>query len=207
MTNGFTPEIAELLTSRLCHELVGPIGAVSNGVEFAEEVADGASDAIGLIADSARRAAARLQFYRLAYGRAGRTVGGVPALRDAAADFVAGEKAVLTWPEPVGAALVERAGGGKLLLVSIEILMGALMRGGSISLDPAGADGAGVIVTAAGDRAALPDEVLATLRDGGNSAPSPRTIHCVYAHILRQECGVSLTVESVEGSLTLTLTA
>ena len=40
MTNGFTPEIAELLTSRLCHELVGPIGAVSNGVEFAEEVAD-----------------------------------------------------------------------------------------------------------------------------------------------------------------------
>jgi histidine phosphotransferase ChpT len=69
--------IFELLTARLCHELSGPIGAISNGVELlAEEPSKPGSsprtsfvdDAFALVSHSARRAASRLQFYRFAYG-------------------------------------------------------------------------------------------------------------------------------------------
>jgi histidine phosphotransferase ChpT len=69
--------VLELLAARLCHELSGPLGAISNGVELlAEEQSEpgtslGTSfldDAFGLVSHSARRAASRLQFYRFAYG-------------------------------------------------------------------------------------------------------------------------------------------
>ena len=62
--------VAELLASRLCHDLVGPIGAVNNGMELLEDEDLGMSeDAIQLSATSARQAANLLQFYRLAYAR------------------------------------------------------------------------------------------------------------------------------------------
>jgi len=79
--------VLELLTARLCHELIGPIAAINNGVELlADEpvlVKDEAQDfvhhAIALVGDSARRAASRLQFYRFAYGYGhGGSMGGPP---------------------------------------------------------------------------------------------------------------------------------
>jgi histidine phosphotransferase ChpT len=69
--------VLELLTARLCHELSGPIAAISNGVELlAEEDPEPAAspatsfvrDAMALVSESARRAGGRLQFYRFAYG-------------------------------------------------------------------------------------------------------------------------------------------
>src|SRR4051812_22364163 len=69
--------ILELLTARLCHELSGPIAAINNGVELLAEEDPGLGsspnpaffhDAVALVADSARRARSRLQFYRFAYG-------------------------------------------------------------------------------------------------------------------------------------------
>ena len=64
--------LISLLTARLCHELVDPITAIGNGVELiVEGDADFAREATALVADSARRAASRLQFYRFAYGFGG----------------------------------------------------------------------------------------------------------------------------------------
>ena len=68
MTGAVDMRVLELLTARLCHELSGPIAAISNGVELlAEEDPDpglaGASfmrDAVALVSQSARRAASRL---------------------------------------------------------------------------------------------------------------------------------------------------
>ncbi|MBY0354746.1 MAG: hypothetical protein K2Q12_03345, partial [Rickettsiales bacterium] len=61
--------IAELLCTRLCHDLTGPIGAVNNGAEFLEEEDfEMNADALKLMTDSAREAVSRLQFYRQAYG-------------------------------------------------------------------------------------------------------------------------------------------
>lgn len=64
--------VAELLASRLCHDLVSPIGAVVNGMELIEEVGgDFSEEALELSARSARQASQRLQFYRVAFGWGG----------------------------------------------------------------------------------------------------------------------------------------
>src|SRR5439155_25255343 len=68
-------EFAALLVSRVCHDLVSPVGAVVNGLEVLEEERDAAlrADALKLVTSSAALAAARLQFARIAYGAAGST--------------------------------------------------------------------------------------------------------------------------------------
>src|SRR6202035_5255448 len=62
-------EFAALLVSRLCHDLVSPVGAVVNGLEVLEEERDAAlrADALSLVTSGADLAAARLQFARIAF--------------------------------------------------------------------------------------------------------------------------------------------
>src|SRR5215204_4570346 len=66
-------DFAALLVSRVCHDLVSPVGAVVNGLEVLEDETDIAmrEDALRLVAASAEQAAARLQFARIAFGAAG----------------------------------------------------------------------------------------------------------------------------------------
>jgi len=81
--------VFELLASRLCHDLISPVGAINNGVELmGEKDADFAKDAAALIAQSARRAGHRLQFYRFAFAFGGGTLTG-PAPYLLAAEFFA----------------------------------------------------------------------------------------------------------------------
>jgi histidine phosphotransferase ChpT len=59
----------ELLCSRLCHDLISPLGAINNGVEIVGEGDPSVlHDAIALIGSSARKATARLAYFRLAFG-------------------------------------------------------------------------------------------------------------------------------------------
>jgi histidine phosphotransferase ChpT len=84
--------VLELLAARLCHELSGPIAAISNGVELLAEEDPGLGflhDAVALVSESARRARCRLQFYRFAYGfSSGSTIAG-PAPHEIVAGFLA----------------------------------------------------------------------------------------------------------------------
>ena len=65
-------KIAGLLCSKLCHDLISPIGAINNGLEFLKESnSDDFDDGHQIIADSAKLAAVRLGYYRLAFGRVG----------------------------------------------------------------------------------------------------------------------------------------
>ena len=64
------PDLAALLCSRVCHDIISPVGAINNGLELLDE--GGADeDAMNLIRASARNASARLQFARIAFGAAG----------------------------------------------------------------------------------------------------------------------------------------
>ena len=63
---------SELLISKICHDLVSPIGAVNNGIEFMADMGDeGLGDGIGLIEHSAKQASVRLQLFRMCYGAGG----------------------------------------------------------------------------------------------------------------------------------------
>jgi len=67
-----SPRVMELIASRICHDLVSPVGAVNNGVELMQELGeDAGEEAVKLIADSAQQASIRLKNFRLCYGAAG----------------------------------------------------------------------------------------------------------------------------------------
>ena len=65
--------LAELISSRLCHDLVNPLGAIGNGVELIEMTGSARGPEMELIRDAVRDAQARLRFLRIAFGGAGPT--------------------------------------------------------------------------------------------------------------------------------------
>lgn len=126
----------ELACSKLCHDVISPIGAVNNGLELLEEEEDSAlqEEATALAQRSARRASILLQVYRSAFGNAGNQATFGP--REAVAmaqDFLQNGKSQLT-ADNLQDSSAFPAGYGKLLLNLIVIASDALPRGGTIQL-------------------------------------------------------------------------
>src|ERR1700752_1132598 len=108
-------KVASLLASRLCHDLVGPLGAVGNGLELVAEDGGMAAEALALAQRSAKRATSRLQFFRYAFGAAGGEGNLRPAeARSLAAGILQSGETMLEWPEGPAAGLP--VGSGRLLL-------------------------------------------------------------------------------------------
>lgn len=130
--------MAELLCTRLCHDLTGPIGAVNNGAEFlSEEGFNLQGQAIELITSSAFSAVARLQYYRMAYGKV--RDHGEASLADKqklAADFFADTKITLDWPDnhtdAVGVSISLKM--SRLIFNLLIVAAATLIRGGSIAV-------------------------------------------------------------------------
>ncbi|HEX3536621.1 MAG TPA: hypothetical protein VHU15_07630, partial [Stellaceae bacterium] len=125
--------IVELLTARLCHDLIGPVSAVGNGVELMQdEDPEFVRDAVALIGDSARRALRRLQFYRFAYGfRPGGIVATAPHVL--VGELLEGTPVDCDYPEPVRSQPLEWQ---KLACNLAGIAAEALPRGGRLRLVP-----------------------------------------------------------------------
>ena len=94
-------KVVQLLSSRLCHDLVGPAGAVHNGIELFQEMGpDEGAVALKMVATSVEQLSARLAFFRLAFGLGGLS-GRKPPLaeaRDLAQAFLEGGRITLDWP-------------------------------------------------------------------------------------------------------------
>ena len=203
--------VAELLASRLCHDLVGPIGAVNNGMELLEDEDLGMSeDAIQLSAKSARQAANILQYYRLAYGMAGGRIGDdLGGLRDLATGFLESSKTTLDWTMAQQPAGDLPEGLGKLLLNVIVLGEECLPRGGTLSVSlTEGPDGLEVAVTAQGTGARLREESqLVLVDDAIIEELTPRNVHGYFTRLLAQRMGSELTIDtSGTDSLRLSVT-
>jgi histidine phosphotransferase ChpT len=191
--------VAELLASRLCHDLVGPIGAVNNGMELmADEDLGMSDDALELSANSARQAASMLQYYRLAYGMAGARIGGdLGNLHELATEFLAIGKATLDWtiqrpPDDAPEGL------GKLLLNMLVLAEEALPRGGTLSVavleGPAGLE---ATVTARGNGARLREESQPALADKvAIEELTPRNVQGYFTRMLARRMGSDLMIDS-----------
>ncbi|WP_299619904.1 histidine phosphotransferase family protein [Pelagibius sp.] len=189
--------VAELLASRLCHDLVGPIGAVGNGLELlADDEFGMADDAMQLTGNSARQASAILQFYRLAYGMAGARVGSdYSQLRDLTAALLASSKSELDWPT-IQAPDGIPDGTGKLILNMVALAQEALPRGGKLAVSVAkGQGGFELQVTATGQDAHLRPECLAGLNDPVDMDElTPRGVHSYFTRIVAKRLGSTLDV-------------
>ena len=165
--------LAELLASRLCHDLASPVGAVMSGLELMQEFEDEtAEDALKLMGDSARIAACRLAFYRLAFGAAGNAASLVIGeARRVTTDFLAGGRVQLNWPERAEIDThAPAAGATKLLLMLVFVAAESLPRGGVVAV---GFDsgGAAVRIEAVGVGARLAP-IAVTALGGGAIDPS-----------------------------------
>lgn len=191
-------ELAALVSSRICHDIINPVGAITNGLEVLSEEPDEAmrEQALELIRKSARQASAKLAFARLAFGAAG-SAGAEVDLGDAervARDFVQAGKHTLTWQGPAAMLPKNKV---KLLLNLVALGVAALPRGGEVNVEIAGTpEKPDITVRATGEAARLEDSVLQLLSGGNGVSLDSRSIQPYYANRVAEAGGMKLTVET-----------
>jgi histidine phosphotransferase ChpT len=189
-------DFAALLVSRVCHDLVSPVGAVVNGLEVLEEERDAAmrADALKLVTSSAALAAARLQFARIAFGAAGsagaeldlsevgRTVCG---LLEGSKTEIGWEAAPVNWPKD----------WAKLLMNSALLAADCLPRGGRVRVTST-TDSAtpGFLVRATGQGARVHEDVEKALRGEQTSSLDGRSIQPFLTYKLARLLNTELTL-------------
>jgi len=190
-------DLAALLCSRVCHDLISPVGAVVNGLEVLEEDKDEETKtfALDLIKKSAHQASARLQFCRLAFGAAG-SAGASIDLGDAqgvARGFMEDGKTKLAWNLPRELLPKNRV----KLLLNLMVLAGqTIPRGGTLTVDPIGAgQSMGFRITTAGLNARIPQAVPALVagEPAGHTVDS-HAIQPFYTGLLARSCGLTVTL-------------
>ena len=151
--------LSALMSSRLCHDLVNPVGALSSGLdvlddpEVDEEMRE---DALDLIKSSTEKAVALLKYARLAYGQAGGAGAEIPydEARDVLVGLYASAKASLDWRAPTGQGPKEEV---KALLALANAAADCVPRGGVVVVSP---DQDGFRIEASGPRLFLNEETL-----------------------------------------------
>lgn len=197
-------DFASLLCSRLCHDLVGPVGSIYNGVELLadEDDPDMRQRCLELLADSARQTANKLKFFRLAFGAAGGFGAEIDTreARTALEGLVADRRITLEWlvaapslPKDAMKILLNLAmTAGDALLRGGRLNVAAEQRGGTIEL----------AVRAEGARVLLDPELKAALEGRTTFGElNPRAAAAFLVHTLTQEAGAQLMVSEQEGVL------
>ncbi len=186
-------DLASLLCSRLCHDLMSPVGALNNGIELLADETDPnmREKCLELLADSARTSANKLKFFRLAFGAGGGFGEDIDTGEARAAlegVFGAERRIELGW-------MIE---GGKLpkgavkLLLNVALLAGdALVRGGRLDVGAELNDGAiELVIRGEGPRILLDPALRETLAKGSSDgAVEPRAAGAWLAHSLAAEAG------------------
>ncbi len=196
-------EFASLLASRLCHDLLSPIGALNNGIELLADEHDPEMRArcMELLAESARTSATKLKFFRLAFGAAGGFEDEIDTreARTAIEGLVGTQGRVeLNW-------MVDQPSMSKakikILLNLALIAADALVRGGTLLV---GAEGGEIVVRAEGERLILDPELKnALLGKTSEDALTPRAAAAWLVHVLTGEGGGEIQVSEPEENVLL----
>lgn len=201
-------ELAALLCSRVCHDLISPVGAIVNGLEVLDDnpKADDREFALDLIRKSAKNASARLQFCRLAFGAAG-SAGAQIDLGDAQTmtlgQFEDG-KTKIVWNLP---RLLLPKNRVKLLLNMLVVAQHTIPRGGTLTVDPIG-DGetTSFRITAAGMNARMPQNIVGILDGSSDHAIDAHAVQPYYTRLLASSCGLDVTM-AMEGEAVIVAAA
>lgn len=189
-------DLAALLCSRVCHDLISPVGAIVNGLEVLAEAKDEDTKtfAMDLIRKSAGTASAKLQFCRIAFGAAG-SAGAQIDTGDAekiSRGFLEDEKTKIAWNLPRVLMAKNRV---KLLLNMVLIAAQSIPRGGKLSIDPVGSgDTMGFKVSATGTNAKVPPNAALISGEAGAEGLDAHRIQPFYAGLLAQACGLKASV-------------
>ena len=185
-------DLAALLCSRVCHDLISPVGAIVNGLEVLDDAknADDRDFALELIRKSARSASARLQFCRLAFGAAGSSGAQIDTgdAENMTRGFLEDEKTKVAWNLPRTLQPKNRV---KLLLNMLVIAQQTIPRGGTLTVDALGqGDAAGFRIRAAGLNARLPQNIADQLAGTHQGAVDAHAVQPYYTRLLAQASGL-----------------
>ena len=199
-------DFAALLVSRVCHDLVSPVGAVVNGLEVLEDERDATmrADALKLVASSAEQAAARLQFCRIAYGAAG-SAGAELDLTEVGrivSGLLLGGKVTIDWRAP---ALNWPKDWAKLLMNATLVAADSLPRGGQVIVE-ATSDPArpGFTVRAVGQNARVLEEVEKAVNGEPAGPLDGRSVQGYLTHKLARAVAAGLKLAARDGTVELT---
>lgn len=198
------PDLAALLCSRVCHDVISPVGAINNGLELLDEGGADA-DAMDLIRTSALNASVRLKFARLAFGASGSVGASIDTgeAERAAKDFAAAEKKTeVTWSGPRAIIAKNRV---KLLLNLFLVAYSSIPRGGilEVTLENPELDAKFKIV-AKGKLMRLPPKFVEISTGDIEEAIDAHTIQPYYTVLLADECGMELGHSATTEELTFT---
>jgi len=199
-------ELAALISSKICHDVIGPVGAIYNGLEILDEDdnAEAQSYALEVIRNVTEQASARLQFARFAFGAAGSAGSAIDlgTAEQISRGFVGNNKHKLIWNLPPGQLAKDRA---KLLLNLIASAVTALPRGGEIEVCMSGTLAAPAFVIFCRGGGVRPPQYLTDFVRGG---PMPRldamTIQAYYTWRLAGSAGMLLDIRMEGPEVVLT---
>lgn len=187
-------DLAALLCSRVCHDVISPVGAIANGLELIDDPemdAETKETALDMVRSSAKTASAKLKFCRIAFGAAG-SAGAVIDMGEAgetAKAFVGTEKVKLDWLAPRENRPKQEV---KLVLNMMLMAMSGIPRGGTVTVE---VDGNSFTARAKGDRAKLPEATLQVLDGSADlAALDARLVQPYYAKQLAHSAGLSLSM-------------
>jgi len=201
---GHTIEISflELLASKICHDLISPIGAIANGIEFMEDMGAGDDEVLDLLKFSSTQASAKLQAFRMAYGAGGGDVSVKPEeAHKAFGKFIELDKKITQDWDPHSQLGPEDRPDGltKMIMCLLLLCAECLPKGGNISLKSDGEDK--IIFTASGDDAALkPPRDRALLGNMKVDAIEPRYTHAFMTSLMARAYNYTLSFENNSGN-------
>ncbi len=192
-------DLAALLCSRVCHDVISPVGAIVNGLEVLDEEKDPEmrSFALDLVKKSATMASAKLQFCRLAFGAAGSAGASIDTgdAETVTRGLFGDDKIKLDWRAP---RILMPKNKVKLILNLCLIAAGTIPRGGTMRVEVEGVGEASVIrILAHGSYARVPAG-LAALLDGApeNGSVDAHAIQPFFTGLVAREVGMVATIRS-----------
>jgi histidine phosphotransferase ChpT len=199
-------DLAALLCSRVCHDVISPVGAIINDLEVLDGEEDDEMRAIAmeLIRKSAASASARLQFCRLAFGAAGSLKAEIDTgdAETAARGLIASDRTTLRWDAPRRLAPKNAV---KLLLNLSLVAAGAAPRGGVVTVDMTGeGQDLAILVSATGANVRLSHAAASVFSGAEPEAIDGHSIQPYYAMLLAKDCGLRIEAVTTPESVTLT---
>ena len=192
-------DLAALLCSRVCHDVISPVGAIVNGLEVLEDEkdADMRAFATELIKKSAKTASARLQFCRLAFGAAGSAGASIDTgdAEQVARNLIADDRTVVEWNVP---RVLMPKNKVKLVLNLCLIAAAAIPRGGQLTVTIEGGEAAtSILLHSKGPNMRLAHSVPALLAGTPeNETVDAHGIQAFYTGLVARTVGMAIEVRS-----------
>ena len=199
-------DLAAMLCSRVCHDAVGPVGAIVNGLELLDEdkSPETMEMALDLIRKSARQASARLQFARIAFGAAGSAGSSVDLgyAQQLTEQFMQDEKVNLSWNAP---RLYVEKNRVKLLMNLVVIALASVPLGGTVDVKMEGdAENPTFIIEARGPKPRLAPHLLELLAGKSETGGvDPHGFQVFYTGEIARAAGLALDVTLDDGVVRL----